>query len=163
MLFARSSAQAYPPAEKDAIARYLSSGGTVFVFVCDCNRPMMADLLAPYGARIQGLAGKPPIRAVAPRIRDVQLDGYSLFRVTEMTDDWYALIVTDDGENSPVMAFRRVGRGKLFCAAQQLFGAIGRMRFRNSDWWGDLLFACAADSCRMQCVSESSLFSTETK
>ena len=150
MLFARSSARAYPPVDKEAIANYLSSGGTVFVFVCDCNRPMMADLLAPYGVKIQGLAGKPPIRAVAPKVRDGQLDGFSWFRVTEMTDDWHALIVTDDGADSPVMAFRRVGNGKLFCAAQQLFGAIGSRRYKNSDWWGDLLFACAADSCRIQ-------------
>lgn len=150
MLFARSSAQAYSPVDKEAIANYLSSGGTVFVFVCDCNRPMMADLLAPYGVKIQGLAGKPPIRAVAPKVRDGQLDGFSWFRVTEMTDDWHALIVTDDGADSPVMAFRRVGNGKLFCAAQQLFGAIGSRRYKNSDWWGDLLFACAADSCCVQ-------------
>ena len=150
MLFARSSSQPYSASDKAAIADYLSSGGTVLVFVCDCNRPMMADLLAPYGVKIQGLAGKPPIRAVAPRVRDGQLDGYSYFRVVEMTVDWHALIVTDDGTDSPVMAFRRVGNGKLFCAAQQLFGAIGDRRSRNSDWWGDLLFACAADSCCVQ-------------
>ena len=150
MLFARSSAQPYSASDKAAIADYLSSGGTVLVFVCDCNRPTMADLLAPYGVKIQGVAGKPPIRAVAPKVRDGQRDGYSYFRIVEMTGDWHALIVTDDGTDSPVMAFRRVGNGKLFCAAQQLFGTIGGKRSRNSDWWGDLLFACAADSCCAQ-------------
>ena len=79
-------------------------------------------------------------------LRDVQLDGYSWFRVTNMTDDWHPMIMTDDSAEAPVMAFRRVGKGKLFCVAQQLFGAIGDRRFKNADWWGDFLFACVSDS-----------------
>jgi len=147
MLFARSKMQAYADADKVAVARYLSAGGTVLAFVCDCNRPLMADFLAQYGVKIQGLSGKPPLKAVAPVLRDVQLDGYSWFRVVEMTDDWHPMIVTDDSSKAPVMAFRRVGKGKLFCVAQQLFGAIGDKRFRNAGWWGDFLFACVSDSC----------------
>ena len=146
MLFARSKAQAYADADKKAVARYLSSGGTVLAFVCDCNRPFMADFLAPYGVKIQGLTGNPPLKAVAPVLRDVQLDGYSWFRVTDMTDDWHPMIVTGDNSEAPVMAFRRVGKGKLFCVAQQLFGAIGDRRFKNAGWWGDFLFACVSDS-----------------
>ena len=146
MFFARSSVQVCSKADKDAMARYLNDGGTVLAFVCNCNRPLMADFLAPYGAKIQGLSGNLPIKATVPVLREAQLDGYSWFRVTEMTDDWHAMIVTDDDARAPVMAFRRVGKGKLFCVAQQLFGAVGGRRFRNMDWWGDFLFACVSDS-----------------
>ena len=147
MLFARSSAQACSEPDKEAMEHYLSEGGTVLAMVCDCNRTLMADFLAPYGAKIQRLSGSRPLKAVAPLLREAQLDGCSLFRVTEMTDEWHAMIVTDDAARFPVMAFRRVGRGKLFCASQQLIGTIDDSRFRNVGWWGDFLFACASDSC----------------
>ena len=54
--------------------------------------------------------------------------------------------MTDDDERAPVMAFRRVGRGKLFCAPQQLVGNIGETRVKNVEWWDRLLFACVADA-----------------
>jgi len=145
MLFARNTSKRCTPAEKEAVARYLESGGNVFAFICDCNRTLMADLLAPYGIKIQGISWKPPLKATAPVLRDAQTDGYSWFRVTEMSDDWHPLVVVDDASMAPVMAFRRVGKGKLFCAAQQQIGG-NRRRVKNSGWWSELMFACAADS-----------------
>lgn len=149
LVFARSTTGYCSDADKKALERYVLDGGTAFVFVCNCNRALMADLLAPYGLKIQSLPGRPPLRAVAPLLRDFQLDGFSYFRITEMSDAWHVMIVTDDGEASPVMAFRRVGNGKLFCAAQQSIGLLGGRRCRNMEWWGRLLFACVADAeCR---------------
>lgn len=146
LLFGRSVGRCCLDSDKESIAHYLADGGTVFAFVCECNRVMMGDLLSGYGLKIQSLPGKPPVRAVAPVLRDCQLDGFSYFRVTEMSDDWHALMVTDDDEQAPVMAFRRVGRGKLFCAPQQLVGNIGETRVKNVEWWDRLLFACVADA-----------------
>ena len=145
MLFARSTDKCCSAADKKALDGYLSGGGTVFAFVCDCNRVLMADLLVPYGLRLQSLPGKPPIRAVAPVLREGQLDGFSYFRVTEMTSDWHPMVVTE-GMEAPVMAFRRFGKGKIFCVAQQLFGSLGQNRTKNANWWERLLLACVSDS-----------------
>ena len=46
---------------------------------------------------------------------------------------------------APVMAFRRVGKGKFFCVAQQLFGSLGENRTKNANWLERLLFACVSD------------------
>ena len=146
LIFARSDKQAFTDADKEAIAGYLASGGTALAFICDCNRPLMADFLAPYGAKIRGLPKEVPLKAVAPVVRDGQLDGHSFYCMAEMTDDWHAMVVTDNAAAVPVMAFRRVDKGKLFCVPQQFVGMIGDRRCKNADWWGDFLLACASDT-----------------
>ena len=140
LLFARSPRDNYTERQKQVIRAFLEDGGTVMVFLCDCNFVCMGDLLASYGLRLHRLNGKDSLVGVVPETRRFDIEGTSFVSAEVVEGGWTPLVATDGIHPHSVTGCRRVGKGVLAYVSQRMFGThYGRDM--NVDFWKSILTA----------------------
>ena len=140
LLFARSPRDNYTTRQKQVIRAFLEDGGTVMVFLCDCNFVCMGDLLASYGLRLHRLNGKDSLVGAVPEMRRFDIEGSALVSAEPMEGGWTSLVATDGVHPHSVTGCRRVGKGVLAYVSQRMFGTRYD-RDMNVDFWQSVLTA----------------------
>ena len=140
LLFARSPRDNYTTKQKQVIRTFLEDGGTVMVFLCDCNLDCMGDLLSLYGLRLHRLNGKDSLVGAVSKTRRFDIEGTALVSAEAVEDGWTSLVATDGAHSHSVTGCRRVGKGVLAYVSQRMFGTrYGRDM--NVDFWKAVLAA----------------------
>ena len=140
LLFARSPRDNYTAKQKQVIRTFLEDGGTVMVFLCDCNFVCMGDLLESHGLRLHRLNGKDSLVGAVPETRRFDIEGSALVSAEVVEGDWTSLVATDGVHSHSVAGCRRVGKGVLAYVSQRMFGTRYN-RDMNVDFWHAVLAA----------------------
>ena len=140
LLFARSPRDNYTAKQKQVIRAFLEDGGTVMVFLCDCNFTCMDDLLSTYGLRLHRLNGKDSLVGAVSETRCFDIEGTALVSAEVVEDGWTPLVVTDGARPHSVTGCRRVGKGVLAYVSQRMLGTRYN-RDMNVDFWQAVLTA----------------------
>ena len=148
LLFARSPRDNYTEGQKQVIRTFLEDGGTVMVFLCDCNFPCMGDLLSSYGLRLHRLNGKDSLVGAVPETRRFDIEGTALVSAEAVEGGWTSLVATDGARPHSVTGCRRIGKGVLAYVSQRMFGTrYGRDM--NVDFWKAVLTATVCAGGRL--------------
>ena len=156
----------YSDDEVKAIERYLNEGGNVVVV---SYQPGGAQdrLLNHFGLKVKKLATRLESVAVCPGLKGLPVPQKAMGRGHPMGEEgessWRSMIVRRDKANGfPVMAMRRVGRGRLFFLSSGLAGDSRNDR----KWWRTFLRACyvtSADSTPVALLDGQSLKDTDPR
>ena len=142
LLFARTPHGNYTAEQKQAIRLFLEEGGSVFVFLCECNFDCMGDLLSPYGLKLHRQTAIVTLAGAVPQTRCFDVESTADATGEAVWGDWTTLVETDSARPRAAMGCRRVGKGMLVYAQQKMLER-GVGRNRNVDFWRTVMTAVA--------------------